>query len=204
MRMARSMNRRIDAAELIGDPAPIAAGFGRLRRGPRRKRRRRATGRAGRAQAQTARAAVQAEVLHRARVRDRAGAGRHHHPEGRALRQRHRRRRAGVHGLHDGRRSPRGRSRCAAASPGSIASAQRRFDKRFLELHRAEQRAGVLDDIAWPQKAKPEFVARRRVLQQLPRPHRRGFWSSKMGIDDLQYIGNVMRARVEGLSGRRR
>ena len=48
---------------------------------------------------------------------------------------------------------------------------QNRFDKTFVDCTAAE-RTAVLDDIAWPPKADAGAVARRRVLQQLPRPHR--------------------------------
>jgi hypothetical protein len=68
---------------------------------------------------------------------------------------------------------------------------QNRFDKRFLECSDAE-RAAVLDDIAWPQRATPERAAGVAFFNSFRDLTASGFWSSKMGVDDLQYIGNTM------------
>ena len=65
------------------------------------------------------------------------------HPEGRAVGQRDRRRRARVHGLHRWSTSRRGRWRCAAASRGSISSASERFDKTFVAAHRRPADGGA-------------------------------------------------------------
>ena len=66
-----------------------------------------------------------------------------------------------------------------------------RFDKRFLECS-AEQRAAVLDDIAWPQKARPEHMHGVAFFNSFRDLTASGFWSSKMGVTDLDYTGNVM------------
>ena len=68
---------------------------------------------------------------------------------------------------------------------------QDRFDKRFLECTDAE-RAAVLDDIAWPQRAKPEFSQGVAFFNSFRDLTAAGFWSSKMGVEDLQYMGNTM------------
>jgi len=68
---------------------------------------------------------------------------------------------------------------------------QDRFDKRFLDCSDAE-RAAVLDDIAWPQRAKPEHSAGVAFFNSFRDLTASGFWSSKMGVEDLQYIGNTM------------
>jgi hypothetical protein len=68
---------------------------------------------------------------------------------------------------------------------------EERFDKRFLECT-ADQRAAVLDDIAWPQKARPEFAHGVAFFNSFRDLTASGFWSSKMGVADLQYTGNVM------------
>jgi len=68
---------------------------------------------------------------------------------------------------------------------------QERFDKRFRECT-AEQRTAVLDDIAWPQRAKPEFVHGVAFFSSFRDLTASGFWSSKMGVTDLEYTGNVM------------
>ena len=68
---------------------------------------------------------------------------------------------------------------------------QDRFDKRFLECSDAE-RTAVLDDIAWPSRAKLEHAAGVAFFNSFRDLTASGFWSSKMGVDDLQYIGNTM------------
>ena len=68
---------------------------------------------------------------------------------------------------------------------------QDRFDKRFLECT-AVERAAVLDDIAWPAKAKPEFSQGVAFFNSFRDLTASGFWSSKMGVQDLKYMGNVM------------
>ena len=65
-----------------------------------------------------------------------------------------------------------------------------RFDKMFLDCTNAE-RTKVLDDIAWPGKTPAGMshgVAFFNTFRDLTAS---GFWTSKMGIKDLQYIGNV-------------
>jgi hypothetical protein len=71
------------------------------------------------------------------------------------------------------------------------AECEDRFDKRFLDCS-AEQRTAVLDDIAWPQKAKPGHTHGVAFFNSFRDLTASGFWSSKMGVADLQYMGNVM------------
>lgn len=65
-----------------------------------------------------------------------------------------------------------------------------RFDKAFLELTDA-QRTQILDDIAWPKKAKPEFSHGVRFFSAFRDLVAAGFWSSQMGVKDIGYMGNV-------------
>ncbi len=74
---------------------------------------------------------------------------------------------------------------------------QVRFDKPFLDCA-AGQRTAVLDDIAWPAKAKPEFSAGVAFFTSFRDLTASGFWSSKMGVTDLQYLGNTMVAEWKG------
>ena len=67
---------------------------------------------------------------------------------------------------------------------------RKRFDKTFLDCAEA-QRTAVLDDIAWPTKTKPELSHGVRFFSSLRDLVAAGFFSSKMGVADLQYIGNV-------------
>jgi hypothetical protein len=66
---------------------------------------------------------------------------------------------------------------------------RRRFDKAFVDCADAERRQ-VADDIAWPAKARPAishgvafFTAMRDLVAT-------GFWSSRIGVEDLGYLGN--------------
>ena len=66
-----------------------------------------------------------------------------------------------------------------------------RYDKRFLDCS-VEQRASVLDDIAWPQKSRPEIAHGVAFFNSFRDLTAAGFFSSKMGVEDLKYTGNVM------------
>jgi hypothetical protein len=74
---------------------------------------------------------------------------------------------------------------------------QRRFDKIFVDCADA-QRAAVLDDIAWPAKAKPELAHGVAFFNSFRDLTAAGFWTTRMGIDDLQYLGNRSVARWNG------
>ena len=74
---------------------------------------------------------------------------------------------------------------------------QRRFDKTFLDCLEAE-RTAVLDDIAWPQRAQPEFSHGVAFFSSFRDLTASGFWTTRMGIDDLQYLGNRSVARWNG------
>jgi hypothetical protein len=74
---------------------------------------------------------------------------------------------------------------------------QDRFDKLFLDCADAE-RAKVLDDIAWPRTAKPELAAGVAFFNSFRDLTASGFWSSKMGVEDLKYMGNTMVAEWKG------
>jgi gluconate 2-dehydrogenase gamma chain len=72
-----------------------------------------------------------------------------------------------------------------------------RYGKTFVTASAAE-RAALLDDIAWPKKAKPEHAAGVAFFNSFRNLTASGFWSSKMGIDDLQYQGNTFVAEWRG------
>jgi gluconate 2-dehydrogenase gamma chain len=75
----------------------------------------------------------------------------------------------------------------------------RRFGagKTFLTAT-APQRREVLDDIAWPAKAKPELSHGVAFFTRMRDMTAAGFFSSKMGVQDLRYIGNMPMATWEG------
>ena len=77
---------------------------------------------------------------------------------------------------------------------------QQRFDKIFLDCADAQRR--VLDDIAWPAKAKPEHAHGVAFFTSFRDLTATGFWTTRMGIDDLQYLGNRSVARWNGCPDR--
>jgi len=54
-----------------------------------------------------------------------------------------------------------------------------------------EERAAVLNDIAYPDRAPAHLSHGVRWFTSLRNFTASGFWSSKMGVEDLQYIGNT-------------
>ncbi len=74
---------------------------------------------------------------------------------------------------------------------------KKRFSKAFVDCDDAQRKA-VLDDIAWPRRARPEMQAGVRFFNNFRNFTASGFWSSKMGIDDLQYMGNRPTATWNG------
>ena len=53
------------------------------------------------------------------------------------------------------------------------------------------ERTAVLDDISWPQKASPEMSHGVAFFNGFRDLTASGFWTTKMGMDDLQFMGNV-------------
>ena len=64
-----------------------------------------------------------------------------------------------------------------------------RWGTTFLASSDA-QRIALLDDIAWPKKAKPEHAAGLAFFNGFRDLTASGFFSSKLGVQDLRYIGN--------------
>ena len=60
------------------------------------------------------------------------------------------------------------------------------------------QRRLVLDDIAWPAKAKPEHSHGVAFFNRMRDLTAAGFFSSRIGVQDLRYIGNTAVARWDG------
>ena len=75
--------------------------------------------------------------------------------------------------------------------------AYERFGKTFVAATVAEQTA-VLDDIAWPKKAKPEMSNGVAFFNMFRDMTASGFWSSKIGVADLDYRGNTFVAQWNG------
>jgi len=74
---------------------------------------------------------------------------------------------------------------------------QRLFKSDFAESTEAQQKQ-ILDRIAFPQKAAPEDSGAVAFFNELRNLVVSGFFSSKMGVHDLPYLGNTMVAEWKG------
>ena len=72
-----------------------------------------------------------------------------------------------------------------------------RYGKTFVTASDGE-RTALLDDIAWPKKAKPEHSAGVAFFNSFRDLTASGFFSSKLGVQDLRYIGNTFVAEWKG------
>ena len=66
-----------------------------------------------------------------------------------------------------------------------------RYAKTFVDCDDAQRRA-VLDDIAWPARARRELSHGVAFFNSFRDLTATGFWSSKMGVEDLRYLGNTV------------
>jgi hypothetical protein len=73
----------------------------------------------------------------------------------------------------------------------------KRFSKAFVDCDDTQRKA-VLDDIAWPRRARQEMQAGVRFFSNFRNFTASGFWSSQMGVQDLQYMGNRPMAQWNG------
>lgn len=67
---------------------------------------------------------------------------------------------------------------------------RRRFGKRFVDGTEAE-RTAVLDEIAWPARATPDLSQGVAFFNSFRDLTASGFFSSRLGVEDLQYRGNT-------------
>lgn len=67
---------------------------------------------------------------------------------------------------------------------------RRRYTKDFVACTTAERHA-LLDDIAYPAKAKPEFAAGVAWFNSFRDFTCTGFFTSEMGVTDIGYMGNT-------------
>ena len=65
----------------------------------------------------------------------------------------------------------------------------KRFQKNFVSLT-AKQQIEIVDDIAYPNKAKPEFSQGVAFFSLMRNLTATGFYSSEMGHKDMGYVGN--------------
>jgi gluconate 2-dehydrogenase gamma chain len=72
-----------------------------------------------------------------------------------------------------------------------------RYGKTFLAAT-ADERTAVIDDIAWPKRATPEHAAGVAFFNSFRDLTASGFFSSRIGVQDLRYIGNTFVADWKG------
>ena len=72
-----------------------------------------------------------------------------------------------------------------------------RFNRDFVSATDAQRKA-VLDDIAYPKKAKPELAAGVAFFNRFRSSIGAAFFSSQMGWQDLRYMGNVFNPNWNG------
>ncbi len=77
------------------------------------------------------------------------------------------------------------------------AECRKRFGNDFVKCSDAERRQ-ILDDISWPERAKPEFSHGVAFFNSFRDLTASGFFSSLMGWKDVRYIGNVFNPNWNG------
>jgi hypothetical protein len=74
---------------------------------------------------------------------------------------------------------------------------KRRFGVAYAAA-KTDQRHQILDDLSWPQKAKPEFSTGVAFFTRFRDMTAAGFFSSPIGWKDLRYIGNTFNPNWDG------
>lgn len=64
------------------------------------------------------------------------------------------------------------------------------YNNSFVDCTDA-QRMEMVEEIAWPEKAKPEMAQGVSFFNMMRNLTASGFWSSKIGVKDIGYQGNV-------------
>jgi hypothetical protein len=72
-----------------------------------------------------------------------------------------------------------------------------RYDQPFINSTAAQQ-TGLLDDISWPKKAARELSQGINFFTSFRDLTASGFWTTKIGMQDLQYLGNTGVAEWKG------
>lgn len=96
-----------------------------------------------------------------------------------------------------------GEEAARTAIRGGLAWLDREARRRSRQPFRAlpgTQQTALLDDIAWPARARPEFGAGAAFFTRFRDLVAAGFWSSRMGVEDLGYQGNTFLTAWTGCS----
>lgn len=65
-----------------------------------------------------------------------------------------------------------------------------RYEKPFIDLS-SKERLTIIDEIAYPKKAKPEMLAGVAFFNRMRSLTASGFYTTEIGIKDIGYVGNV-------------
>ena len=65
-----------------------------------------------------------------------------------------------------------------------------RFEKSFVEAS-TQQQLSVVDEIAYPKKAKPEVQAGVTFFDRMRNLTASGFYTTEIGVKDIGYVGNT-------------
>ncbi len=79
------------------------------------------------------------------------------------------------------------------------AESRTRFGVLFADAT-APQRLQVVDDIAWPAKAKPQFAQGARFFSAFRDLTASAFYTSRIGVKDIGYMGNIPQSAWHGCS----
>jgi hypothetical protein len=77
------------------------------------------------------------------------------------------------------------------------AESQKRFGKAFAALD-DQQKSAIADDICSPARAKPEFAKAAKFFSKFRDLTAGGFYTTPVGMKDLQYVGNVPLPSFDG------
>jgi hypothetical protein len=77
------------------------------------------------------------------------------------------------------------------------AESQKRFQKRFADLN-DKQKTAICDDICFVRKARAEFKTAAAFFAKMRDLTSSGFYTTKEGMKDLKYIGNLALAEFKG------
>ena len=77
------------------------------------------------------------------------------------------------------------------------AQSTSRFGKAFADAAQS-QREAILNDIAWPARAKASMADGVGFFNRFRDLTSSGYWSSEIGVKDLRYMGNVFNPNWQG------
>ena len=90
-----------------------------------------------------------------------------------------------------------GQDRMRSGLSWLAAESARRFQTLFADLT-PEQQLAIVNDSAWPEKAPEGLKEGTQFFSYFRNLCASGFWSSRMGIEDLGYKGNVFNPNWNG------